>query len=65
LQAFEKRRDELAMSLCIEAGKPIADAEGEVSRLIDTFRVAGEEAVRIGGETLPWRSAPAPTATAA
>lgn len=51
--AFEERRDELALSLCIEAGKPIADAEGEVTRLIDTFRVAAEEAVRIGGETIP------------
>jgi len=50
---FERRRDELALSLCIEAGKPISDAEGEVTRLIDTFRVAAEEAVRIGGETIP------------
>ncbi len=50
---FTERREELAMSLCIEAGKPIADAEGEVGRLIDTFRVAAEEAVRIGGETIP------------
>jgi acyl-CoA reductase-like NAD-dependent aldehyde dehydrogenase len=53
VNAFEKQKDELAMSLCIEAGKPIGDAEGEVTRLIDTFRVAAEEAVRIGGETIP------------
>jgi len=53
VDAFEKQRQELAMTLCIEAGKPIADAEGEVGRLIDTFRYAAEEAVRIGGETLP------------
>lgn len=53
MTAFEERRDELALSLCIEAGKPIGDAEGEVTRLIDTFRVAAEEAVRIGGETIP------------
>ncbi len=53
MTAFEERRDELALSLCIEAGKPISDAEGEVTRLIDTFRVAAEEAVRIGGETIP------------
>jgi acyl-CoA reductase-like NAD-dependent aldehyde dehydrogenase len=53
VDAFQKRNDELAMSLCIEAGKPIGDAEGEVTRLIDTFRVAAEEAVRIGGETIP------------
>jgi acyl-CoA reductase-like NAD-dependent aldehyde dehydrogenase len=49
---FEARFDELALALCIEAGKPIRDARGEVSRLIDTFRVAAEEAVRIGGEVI-------------
>lgn len=49
---FRERAEELAMALCIEAGKPIRDARGEVSRLIDTFRVAAEEAVRIDGEVL-------------
>lgn len=49
---FEKRFDEFADALCIEAGKPIKDSRGEVSRLIDTFRIAAEEAVRIGGEVL-------------
>ena len=49
---FRERFDELALALCIEAGKPIKDARGEVTRLIDTFRVAGEEAVRIGGEVM-------------
>ncbi len=47
---FRERADELALALCIEAGKPIRDAEGEVTRLIDTFKVAAEEAVRIDGE---------------
>jgi acyl-CoA reductase-like NAD-dependent aldehyde dehydrogenase len=50
---FTERAEELAMSLCIEAGKPIKDARGEVGRLIDTFRIASEEAVRIYGEVLP------------
>jgi len=50
---FEARREELAEALCIEAGKPIRDSRGEVGRLIDTFRIAAEEAVRIGGEVLP------------
>ncbi|MEO6064850.1 MAG: aldehyde dehydrogenase family protein, partial [Lysobacterales bacterium] len=36
---FIERAEELALALCIEAGKPIKDARGEVSRLIDTFRV--------------------------
>ena len=40
------------MALCIEAGKPIKDARGEVTRLIDTFRYAAEEAVRVNGEVL-------------
>jgi acyl-CoA reductase-like NAD-dependent aldehyde dehydrogenase len=47
---FEQRAEELAWALCAEAGKPIRDARGEVSRLIDTFRYASEEAVRLGGE---------------
>jgi acyl-CoA reductase-like NAD-dependent aldehyde dehydrogenase len=49
---FRERFEELAMALCIEAGKPIHDARGEVSRLIDTFKVAAEESVRINGEIL-------------
>jgi acyl-CoA reductase-like NAD-dependent aldehyde dehydrogenase len=49
---FRERFDELALALCIEAGKPIKDSEGEVTRLIDTFRVAAEEAVRIDGEMI-------------
>ena len=47
---FRERFDELAYSLCVEAGKPIKDSEGEATRLIDTFRIAAEESVRIGGE---------------
>ncbi|MCC6493687.1 MAG: aldehyde dehydrogenase family protein [Pirellulales bacterium] len=49
---FCERADELAYSLCVEAGKPIRDSRGEVSRLIDTFRIAAGEATRIGGEVL-------------
>jgi acyl-CoA reductase-like NAD-dependent aldehyde dehydrogenase len=49
---FEERKDELAQTLCIEAGKPIRDAAGEVTRLIETFRIAADEAVRINGESI-------------
>lgn len=52
VQRFKQRADELAYSLCVEAGKPIKDARGEVTRLIDTFKVAAEEATRINGEVL-------------
>ena len=50
---FEERAEELAQVLCLEAGKPIRDARGEVGRLVDTFRIASEEATRLGGEVLP------------
>jgi acyl-CoA reductase-like NAD-dependent aldehyde dehydrogenase len=50
VKRFRERFDELSMALCIEAGKPINDAKGEVTRLIDTFKVAAEESVRIDGE---------------
>ena len=50
---FKQRFDELAFALCVEAGKPIKDAEGEVTRLIDTFRIAAEESVRMTGEVQP------------
>ena len=50
---FQERFDELAYALCVEAGKPIRDAEGEVTRLIDTFRIGAEEAVRNYGEVQP------------
>ncbi len=50
---FTERAEELAQVLCIEAGKPIRDSRGEVTRLIETFKVAAAEALRIGGEVLP------------
>ncbi|MDD3762428.1 MAG: aldehyde dehydrogenase family protein [Nevskiales bacterium] len=53
VRRFEQRADELAESLCIEAGKPIRDARGEVGRLIDTFKFAAGEAVRLEGQYLP------------
>jgi len=50
---FRERREELTEALCIEAGKPVQHAKGEVTRLVDTFRVAAEESVRMTGEVLP------------
>lgn len=50
---FRERFDELAWALCVEAGKPLADSEGEVTRLIDTFRIAAEESTRNYGEIQP------------
>jgi acyl-CoA reductase-like NAD-dependent aldehyde dehydrogenase len=55
---FEERAEELALALCVEAGKPIRDSRGEVGRLIDTFRIAAEESVRLIGEVMPLDIAP-------
>ena len=52
VRRFSERQEELALVLCIEAGKPIKDARGEVTRLIDTFRIAAGEATRIDGEVI-------------
>ena len=46
VRRFRERQDELAYSLCVEAGKPIRDSRGEVARLIDTFAYAAAESVQ-------------------
>jgi glyceraldehyde-3-phosphate dehydrogenase (NADP+) len=50
------RREELAQTIALEAGKPIKTARGEVDRSVFTFKVAAEETKRIGGEivSLDW-----------
>ncbi len=53
LDRLGERQDELAEALCVEAGKPISDARGEVTRLLDTFRLTIEEVSHIGGEVIP------------
>jgi len=52
-QGISERSDELAQTICDEAGKPIKLARGEVERAITTFSFAADEALRIGGETIP------------
>jgi len=52
IQQFEKRKEELARTLCLEVGKTIRDARGEVGRLIDTFTLALEEVGRLNGEVM-------------
>ncbi|SLM46702.1 Succinate semialdehyde dehydrogenase [Nitrospira japonica] len=51
--ALYDRRDEFAQVMTAEAGKPIADAKREVSRAVQTFTVAAEEARRIPGDVIP------------
>ncbi|MFM1918962.1 MAG: hypothetical protein RLZZ303_596 [Candidatus Hydrogenedentota bacterium] len=52
VKRFQERFDELSDALCVEGGKPIKDSRGETTRLIDTFKIAAEEAVRINGEVM-------------
>ncbi len=52
VRRFKERAEELTVTLCVEAGKPIKDSRGEVGRLIDTFKIAAEESVRRTGEVL-------------
>lgn len=47
------RSEDLARTVALEAGKSIRDARVEVERMLDTFRIAAEESVRIAGEYLP------------
>jgi acyl-CoA reductase-like NAD-dependent aldehyde dehydrogenase len=55
---FSERAEELAQTLCVEAGKPINDSRGEVTRLIETFKIAAEESVRLSGTYLPLDRSP-------
>ncbi len=52
VRRFRERFDELADVLRIEAGKPINDSRGEVTRLIDTFQIAADLSVQSHGEML-------------
>ena len=56
---LEAARPELARTLALEAGKPIAQARLELDRSVFVFRDAAEESTRIGGEVLPADAVPA------
>jgi succinate-semialdehyde dehydrogenase/glutarate-semialdehyde dehydrogenase len=45
-----ERRDELALLMTLEMGKPLAEAKGEITYAAEFFRWFAEEAVRIGGD---------------
>src|SRR5918997_2717226 len=47
------RRDEIAVLLALELGKPLKDGRGETVRAAETLSVCAAEARRIGGEVLP------------
>jgi acyl-CoA reductase-like NAD-dependent aldehyde dehydrogenase len=51
-EGLRARKEEVALLLSQEAGKPITDARREVDRGIQTFSIAAEESKRIPGEVL-------------
>jgi succinate-semialdehyde dehydrogenase/glutarate-semialdehyde dehydrogenase len=55
---IEQRRAELAATITAEAGFPVADAQNEVTRAIQTFLISAEEGKRIAGEVVPIEAAP-------
>lgn len=55
---YEKNLEKAAEIIAMESAKPIRLAEMEVSRTIQTFKFAAEEAKRIHGETIPLDAAP-------
>ncbi len=52
-RGIAEKREELARLMAREAGKPLRDTAVEITRAVNTFKVAAEEAKRIGGEVIP------------
>ena len=52
-QLLAKHQDEIAATICREAGKAWKYSVGEVSRAVETFQFSAEEAKRVHGETVP------------
>jgi len=53
LAGVEARQEEFAQTIVAEGGKPITYARTEMARGVMTLAFAAEEAVRVGGETMP------------
>ena len=48
-----RRHEEVAQTICAEAGKPLKAARVEVSRAMSTFTIAAVEARKLAGEMVP------------
>jgi aldehyde dehydrogenase (NAD+) len=53
VRIFEERAEELAVALSSEEGKLIAEARGEVQKMITLLEFIAGEARRLNGETIP------------
>ena len=54
---LEERSEQFAKTISIEAGKPINEARGEVTRAVQVLLFASEEAKRLTGDQIPMDSA--------
>lgn len=55
---IEENRDDLAKTIQAEAGFTRSDANGEISRCLQTLRLSAEEARRLSGDVVPIAGAP-------
>ena len=51
--ALIEQKERFAQLIVAEAGKPVRAARIEVERAVLTFKTAAEEAIRLGGESIP------------
>jgi acyl-CoA reductase-like NAD-dependent aldehyde dehydrogenase len=57
--ALAERHDEVARTICAEAGKPLKAARVEAQRAVSTFTMAAVEARKLGGDVVPMDASPA------
>lgn len=57
-ELLQERKEDIARTIAAEAGKALKFSRIEVDRAISTFTIAGEEAKRIHGETIPLDAVP-------
>ena len=54
-----ERHDEVARTICAEAGKPLKAARVEAARAVSTFTMAAVEARKLAGDVVPMDASPA------
>ena len=57
--ALTERHDEVARTICAEAGKPMKAARIEAQRAVSTFTMAAVEARKLAGDMIPMDASPA------
>jgi acyl-CoA reductase-like NAD-dependent aldehyde dehydrogenase len=56
---LRERADDVAQTICAEAGKPLKAARVEADRAVSTFTMAAVEARRLAGDVVPMDASPA------